>query len=206
MAFLTKIKLGSVTNLSDARYAAAAGIDYIGFCFDPTQAQYIAPIKAKEIIDWITGSIVVGEFGNQSIQEISDISELLSIDVIELENGCYPDELKTLNQAIIKKLDLEQYTEASLKNELQVYASVVDAFHFYVRSHNPNFDTAHALKLANDYRIIWGLDTQVSEIKNWIKSQHPFGINITGGEEERPGIKDFDQIADILEQLTVEEN
>jgi phosphoribosylanthranilate isomerase len=205
MAFLTKIKLGSVNNLSDARYAAAAGIDYIGFCFDPTQAQYIVPIKAKEIIDWIAGTVVVGEFGNQSIQEISDISELLNIDVIEVENGCYPDELKTLNQAIIKKVDIEQYNEASLRNELQAYASVADAFHFYVGSHNPDFDTTHALKLANDYRIIWGLDTHTGDIKNWVQSQHPFGINIISGEEERPGIKDFDQIADILEQLTIEE-
>lgn len=206
MAFLTKIKLGSVNNLSDARYAAAAGIDYIGFCFDPTQVQYIAPIKAKEIIDWITGSIVVGEFGNQSIQEILDISELLNIDVIEVENGCYPDELKILNKAIIKKLDIEQCSEAYLRNELQAYASVADAFHFYVGSHNPNFDITHASKIAKDYRVIWGFDMQVSDIKNWVKNHQPFGINMTGGDEERPGIKDFDQIADILEQLTTEED
>jgi phosphoribosylanthranilate isomerase len=205
MAFLTKIKLGSVNNLSDARYAAAAGIDYIGFCFDPLQLPYIAPIKAKEIIDWITGSYVVGEFGEQSLQEIADICELLDIDVIEVENRLYPDDLKSLQKPIIKKLDIEKYSEEELKNELNAYALVADAFHFYVGSHNPDFDTTHALKLANDYRIIWGLDTHTGDIKNWVQSQHPFGINIIGGEEERPGIKDFDQIADILEQLTIEE-
>jgi hypothetical protein len=43
-----------VNNLSDARYAAAVGIEYIGFCFDNSNPNYIAPIKAKEMIDWDT--------------------------------------------------------------------------------------------------------------------------------------------------------
>jgi phosphoribosylanthranilate isomerase len=59
-----KIKLSNITNLSDARYAAAVGIDYIGFCFDTNDANYIPPVKAKEIFEWTSGTIVVAEFGS----------------------------------------------------------------------------------------------------------------------------------------------
>jgi phosphoribosylanthranilate isomerase len=205
MAFLTKIKLGSVNNLSDARYAAAAGIDYIGFCFDPLQTPYIAPIKAKEIIDWITGSYVVGEFGEQSLQEIADISELLNIDVIEVENRLYPNDLKTLQKPIIKKLDIEKYSNEELKNELHEYALVADAFHLYAGSHKEHINQVIAENLIKEYRIIWGFSISVDLAKKWVTSQQPFCINIAGGEEERPGVKDFDEIADLLDQLTTEE-
>ena len=81
MSFLTKVKFSNVNNLSDARYAAAVGIEYIGFCFDKSNPDYIAPIKAKEMIDWITGSNIVAEFGNQSIEEIK--AKLENINVAE---------------------------------------------------------------------------------------------------------------------------
>ncbi len=70
-----KIKLGNVTNLSDARFAAAAGIDYMGFCFDPQSVSYIPPVKAKEIIDWTTGCFVVAEFGNQTMKEAASVTK-----------------------------------------------------------------------------------------------------------------------------------
>ena len=90
MNFITKVKLGSITNLSDARYAAAAGIDYLGFCFDPNHQNYIAPMKAKEIIDWITGCEIVAEFGNQSKEEIKTMNDVIRFDFIELNNQLLP--------------------------------------------------------------------------------------------------------------------
>jgi hypothetical protein len=69
----SKIKLSNINNLSDARFAAAVGIDYIGFCFDADDASYIPPVKAKEIFEWTSGINIVAEFGEQRIDEIKDI-------------------------------------------------------------------------------------------------------------------------------------
>lgn len=43
------------------------------------------------------------------------------------------------------------------------------------------------------------------EIKNKIVEVKPYGINLVGGDEERPGVKDFDTLNDILELLTIED-
>lgn len=205
MAFLTKVKLGEVTNLSDARYAAAVGIDYIGFCFDPTNANYIAPIKAKEMMDWVTGSHLVAEFGEQPFNEIKDISELLQVDVIELNNTLLPDELPALGKAIIKKIDVNQFTPETLAVEIKAYANNCDAFHLYASALPEKYDCVEMAKLCETYQIIWGLEVSTNTIINTINSFKPFAINLTGGDEEQIGIKDFDQLNELLECITVDE-
>ena len=203
MSFLCKVKISNVTNLSDARYAAAVGIDYIGFCFDPASENYVAPIKAKEMIDWLSGSHIVGEFGNQSPEEIKDISELLNIDVVEVNNRILPDELLHIGKAIIKKIDLAEYNDEQLKNELQAYSSVCDAFHLF---HSKSNHEPHTLvNLASTFQIIYGFEITPTSVKSVIDTYKPFAINVSGGIEEKVGIKDFDELSDLLEVITIED-
>lgn len=205
MSFLSNIKISNVTNLSDARYAAAVGINYIGFCFDSDSTNYIAPIKAKEMIDWITGSHIVAEFGNQSLDEIKDISELLNVDVIELNNTILPDELPGLEKAIIKKIDLSVYTLAQLNTELQAYKNYCDAFHLFTTLNNLAIPENDLINICANYKIIWGLPITNSSVLNIINGFKPYAINVSGGQEEKAGIKDFDELNDLLEVITQED-
>jgi phosphoribosylanthranilate isomerase len=205
MSFLTNIKLGNITNLSDARFAAAAGATYIGFCFDTQSPNYIAPLKAKEIIDWVTGSAVVAEFGEQSINEIKDISELLNIDVIEVNNNLLPDELLSLGKAIIKKVDVNLLTAAQLQVEISAYKQVADAFHLYASNLPEKFDCNQLQQLCETENIIWGLNINTNNVLNIINSFKPFAIQLSGGVEEKAGVKDFDELNDLLEKITVED-
>lgn len=205
MSFLTKVKFSNVTNLSDARYAAAVGIEYIGFCFDTASTDYIAPIKAKEMIDWITGSNIVAEFGHQSLEEIKDISELLNVDAVELNNNILPDELPEIGKAIIKKIDVNKYTKDQLEKEITAYAKYCDAFHLYASGKPENYDCEQLVELCKKHQIIWGLDVSKQTIINTINSFKPFAINVSGGTEEQVGIKDFDELNELLEMITLED-
>jgi phosphoribosylanthranilate isomerase len=205
MSFLTKVKFSNVNNLSDARYAAAVGIEYIGFCFDKSNPDYIAPIKAKEMIDWITGSNIVAEFGNQSIDEIKDISELLQVDAVEVNNTILPDELPQIGKAIIKKIDVNAYSQEQLANELEAYAKYCDAFHVYASTQPENYDCEQLVDLCKNYQIIWGLAISTQTVINTIHSFNPFAIHVSGGSEEKVGIKDFDDLNELLEIITLEE-
>lgn len=205
MSFLSNIKISNVTNLSDARYAAAVGINYIGFCFDSESTNYIAPIKAKEMIDWITGSHIVAEFGNQSLDEIKDISELLNVDVIELNNTILPDELPSLEKAIIKKIDISIYNLTQLNTELQAYKNYCDAFHLFTTLNNLTIPENDLINICANYKIIWGLPITNSSVLNIINGFKPYAINVSGGQEEKAGIKDFDELNDLLEVITQED-
>lgn len=205
MSFLVRLKLGNVTNLSDARYAAAVGIDYIGFCFDPSSEHYIAPIKAKEIIDWVTGSSIVAEFGNQSLEEIKDISELLNIDVVELNNTLLPDELPALGKPIIKKINLGAFTTEQVKKEVAAYSPFCDAFHLYASSSDIQADLEALAPLFSAHNIIWGLPAETGEVMHIINLYKPFGIHVSGGVEEKTGIRDFDDLNDLVDLLRTED-
>lgn len=204
MSFLTKLKLGNVTNLSDARYAAAVGIEYIGFCFDPGSENYIVPIKAKEIIDWITGSNIVAEFGDQHFDEIKDISELLGVDIIELNNSLLPDELPAFEKPVIKKTDVSRFSQEQLQKELAAYHPYCDAFHLYASGQN-NIPAEKLVEICSSYNIIWGFAVENREVMNIIGHYKPFGINVSGGVEEKTGIKDFDELNELVETLRTED-
>jgi phosphoribosylanthranilate isomerase len=205
MSFQTNIKLGNITNLSDARFAAAAGATYIGFCFDPMNEHYITPIKAKEIIDWVTGSSVVAEFGNQSLEEIRDISELLNVDVIEVNNTFLPDELLSLGKPIIKKVNVNVFTKEKLQHAITAYEKVADAFHVYADSETETYDCDQLVSLCQSHQLIWGLQLNTGNVLNILSSFKPFGINLVGGTEEKAGMKDFDELNDLFDVLRTED-
>ena len=206
MHCLTKIKFGNITNLADARFAAAAGVDYLGFCFDTKNLNYIPPIKAKEITDWITGSNIVAEFGDQSIDEINTISELLSSDVIELNNHILPDELTQLDKAIIKKIDVNGFSMDGLKKEMEAYKNFAELFHMYSSSDNEFSDRETMIELCSQYKIIWGFHINAGNAVNIISTFKPYAVNISGGMEEKTGIRDFDELNELLEKIQVSEN
>lgn len=203
MSLLTNIKLGNITNLSDARFAAAAGATYIGFCFDPQSPFYIAPIKAKEIMDWVNGTSVVAEFGEQSLAEIKDISELLNVDAIEVNNTLSPDELLSLGKAIVKKIDVNQFTIEEIETEIAAYHSVADAFHLYASNKPERYDCDQLVKLSQQVKIIWGLHFTKQNVTNIIEAFKPFALNLEGSEEEKTGIKDFEELNDLIEVITI---
>ncbi len=193
MSYICKIKLAGVNNLSDARYAAAAGFDYISFCFDETHPAFIPPVKAKEIIDWTSGSFITGEFSNHSIEEINQIAELLDLDLIEVKNTLFPDEIAQLNKTVIKYIDANNFDEQSLQKELAAYATVCAAFTVILPQQANKFFSA-IKELSANYDIFIGGTEDAEMLKQWLLSTNAKGVHITGSNEEVAGIKDFEQL------------
>lgn len=204
MQYATHIKLGKINNLSDARFAAAAGVDYIGFCFDPSSQAYITPIKAKEIIDWVTGSTIIAEFGNQSALEIKDIADVLDITAIQLENNLSPESLLLLNKAIIKRIDISDLNDDSVGSVVNEYNDSVDAFQFYPQHAISQFSQEVLVSLNEKAKLFWEVQGSASEIKDWVEEHKPFGIHIDGGVEEKAGIRDFDELNELFDALNTE--
>lgn len=195
MSYLCKVKLAGITHLSDARFAAAAGFDYLCFSFDPAAPDYIPPVKAKEIIDWITGSHVIGRFGNQSFDEINDLADLLQIDLIEVDNQWLPDELGQLNRPVIKRINVREQPLEQTQTDIDAYRNAVCAF-TAVFDHEslPNLPK---LQFGTDY-FIAGIN-DLNELLEMATKLSPTGIEINGGIEEAPGIKDFDYLNQFCE-------
>lgn len=205
MSFKTNIKYSNITNLSDARFAAAVGMQYIGFCFDKENENYITPLKAKEIIDWVSGAHVVAEFGNQSIGEIADISNMLNVQAIEVDNTILPDDLLKINLPVIKKIDIGLFSQEQLQTEMNAYQNSCDAFHLYQQETKHNYTADFLAEVCKQHKIIWGVQQSNEALLQTIANINPYAINILGSSEEKVGVKDFDELNELLELLTNEE-
>jgi phosphoribosylanthranilate isomerase len=61
------------------------------------------------------------------------------------------------------------------------------------------------MELAQSYPIIMGFNVNVNTLDVLLDSSDVKGVALKGGEEIRPGYKDFDELADILEALELED-
>lgn len=196
------LKLSPVTNLSDARYAAAAGFRYIGFCFDPQSAEFLLPIKAREIIDWTSGSHAVGEFGQQAADEIRELSELLNLDVVLLNNTLLPDEIPAIGKPCIKAIDTAQMNESAIKTELEAYEPCCDAFQLN-GSIPVNLENPFWGEICSRYKIIWNIAAELQDIPFIKNTVQPYALNLQAGQEEATGMRDFENLNQILNLIEV---
>lgn len=196
MEFVTKIKLGSVTNLSDARYAAALGAEWVGFSFDKDSKEYIHPVKAKEIIDWIAGVEIVGEFGDMPTGDISDYISLLNLTWIEVNNNLTPQELNLLPVNKIKVIT------KGADNVEEITTDYREHVEFFLLK---GFDEEEVKSLAVQHQVIWDVPVLNEEQVTAIKNSLPTAINLKGEDEEQPGTRDFNLLNDFMDQLRTED-
>src|SRR5690349_969235 len=92
MALKTLVKVGKISNLSDARYCAGMNVDLLGFRVVTGQDHYVSPELFKEIRGWFTGPAIVAEaYGIQKNEDLPAIIQQYLPDYIEL---AIPDLLK----------------------------------------------------------------------------------------------------------------
>lgn len=97
MAFflaMSKIKFNHVQDLSDARFAASAMAEWIGFAIVGPHAMNADAIQ--EIISWCSGPKLILEVGDASIDKINSFLDVLPVNGIE----CDADRIAELNNAL----------------------------------------------------------------------------------------------------------
>ncbi|MHB1277389.1 MAG: hypothetical protein ACYC1Q_03255 [Bacteroidia bacterium] len=172
----SRIKFGSITNLTDARYAAAVYADWLGFCFIPGHSRYIEPIKAKEIIDWLSGPKMVAELGSLMPESMMSALEILMIDTVQVKD----------------KVAAKAWKEAGYEVIFEGPATAeIDGLRVCLPSESSD----------PEHEIIDLSSLSIDEIqKHWLDPA-PFAIQVIGGDESIPGIRDFAQIDELLEHF-----
>ena len=127
----TKVKICGITTLEDARFAAGALTDYLGFIFYDKSPRYIEPAKAGAIINWIEGPQKVGVFVNQALDDVNDIATQTGIDLVQLHGDESPGYCDMINFPVIKAFHITSETEPDeLASDIAVYKNSADYFLF----------------------------------------------------------------------------
>lgn len=172
------LKFSSITNLSDARYAAGMWADFIGFCFDPSRPGYLEPAKAKEISGWINGPLLTGEFGNQPIEWIQDFVNVLHLKVIQVPSSYQGAGIASLGLKLIVQVESEEKTPLMEKADMFVTAD--QNIYGFLKAHYTQ-------------PVLMSLDENNTDASRFD------GIDLQGGSEDKPGTRNHSLWNDILE-------
>lgn len=206
MALSTFVKISGITNLSDARYCAGMYVDLLGFSIEERSEKYITPSQFDEITGWVSGLEFVGEFESyKSTQILETLENYPSVKWIEHERIEPLAELEGKGFGLIYKMDLEEVRHIELLVADKLNESGI-IFHITSTHEELDEEDKEAIRLlSKNCKVILGMGITSSTVENLISELNLYGISLTGSEEIKPGLKDFDELADILEALEVED-
>ena len=196
MALKTFVKVSGVNNLSDARYCAGMGVNQIGFNIEVNHPNYTDPQSFKELSDWVSGVDFVGEI--ESVEAAGRMAEI--IENYELQ-ALQVSSIELIQEALNTGKEVIFYSN-SVEKAQQVISEFGSSLSYILLESDDEASVAELSKSA-DIVIASGFDADnLDEVLNTVK---PKGIALKGGDEIRPGFKDFDEMADILEALDADE-
>ncbi|MEX0723955.1 MAG: phosphoribosylanthranilate isomerase [Gracilimonas sp.] len=204
----TKIKICGITNLEDARFAAGALVDYLGFIFYEKSPRYIEPGEAGAIINWIEGPEKVGVFVNQPLDDVNRIAKETGLDYVQLHGDESPEYCELVDKPIIKVIHIEEETvEYILKHQIEEYSKVAEFLLFDTKidglwggtGKSFDWEILNDMELDIPYFLSGGLNA--SNIKEAIETVEPYAIDVSSSLEQKPGLKDFGKIEFFMDEI-----
>ncbi len=207
MALKTFVKISAVTNLNDARYCAGMYVNLMGFNLEENSNNYVTPTVYKEITDWLSGLEYVGEFKITHPRNIlKQIQDYPGIKYIEIQQEFHLEMLVNTSFGIILRQKINDLGDLDeLIDRSESYKSFDVSLLLVSDQLELNEEVTKKIKLlAKNCNVLLGFGITPENIELSLEKTAVKGIALQVGEEPNPVLKDFDDLADILEAL--EEN
>src|SRR5688500_2829730 len=202
---MTFIKICGITNLDDALAAVASGADALGFNFYNLSPRYITPQSAREIVEQLPTSILtVGVFVNEdSPDSVRSIARKARITALQLHGDESPSYCRELADSyVIKTLAVSGDSDVEMVDAYEVEAVMLDTRDNKLRGGTGRvFDWSIAKrvnKLVPKLFLAGGLSPE--NIEEAIETVSPYAVDACSALEERPGIKNHEQMRVFIER------
>ena len=196
-----KVKICGITRLHDARTAAAAGADFLGFIQHPESPRYVAPDVAKEIIEWVRGPEPVGVFVNETAQAVNETCQRVGFTLAQLHGHESAEVCAAVEVPVIKAVSVQHDASTEQVRALvQPYLDVVD-FVLLDTHHTSlwggtgesfNWRVARALAAEVDLFLAGGISAD--NVAQAIDTMRPYAVDLSSSVESAPGVKDLDKL------------
>lgn len=206
MALNTFVKISGITNLSDARYCAGMYVDLLGFALESKSEKYVSSKEFGEITGWVSGLEFVGEFEEARSEDIeTQLKEYPAITWVEHDRIEPLSELEGKGFGLIYKMELNEVRQ--IEEDLAIKLNGFGIIFHVTSTHEELTDDDFEIikKLTQHCKVILGIGITSENVKNLVEELNLYGISLNGGNEIKPGLKDFDEMADILEALEIKE-
>lgn len=204
----TKVKICGLTSLEDARFAAGALANYLGFIFYEGSPRYISHAEAGAIINWIEGPECVGVFVNQPMDDVNMVARQTGIDLVQLHGNESPEYCELVERPVIKVIHVEpNSTEETLVGKIEPYISCVDYLMFDTKIDSrwggtgQIFDWRLIKDIASGKPIFLSGGLNIDNIREACREVTPYAVDLSSSLEKEPGEKDFDKVEAFMEEM-----
>ncbi len=200
----TRVKVCGITRREDALAAVEAGVDAIGLVFYPPSPRCVSVEQAAAIVRELPPFVTsVGLFVNADAETIAEVVGEVQIDLIQFHGNECPDYCATHARPWIRALRMKD--DIDLAAEAARFA---DARGLLLDAYRPGvpggtgetFDWSRIpAALAGRIVLAGGLDPD--NVEQAVRQVRPFAVDVSGGVEAAPGIKDSDKMRRFVQAV-----
>lgn len=184
-----KVIAADISNLTDARYFAAWGVDVLAYKVDYDQPNTWQ--SAREMIDWVEGPTPAIKVDGLEVNE-SHIACIQQLDVSHILAGAYIDTaaLPTGVKAtrIVPSTEIDHISESSIILIDKPVGELGPALWTKINT------------VAATHEVFLDGPIQRDDL-DLIANSRVAGIVLRGGDEEKVGYKSYDELDDLLEYI-----
>lgn len=212
----TKVKASAITHLTDARYFAAWETEWLGFMLSPGSEASVELQLVAALREWVDGVKICGEFSLASLSEIEAAIDVLGLETIQLGMLTPLENLQALRGKveIIQEIVVEAYlTAEELSEMMEERKEAVDYFLLQfnkggltwpdIQEDTP-FGVEQLAQWAKQYPLLIDLPLSGTTPTQFLNQVPVKGFSVVGAEEEKVGVKSFDELDEFFEDLEVQ--
>lgn len=193
-------KVCGITRLGDALHAAQHGATALGFVFWPASPRYISPERVAAIVGELPSTVVpVGVFVNQPVDEVARIASIAGVATIQLHGDEPPEYATALRWPVWRAMSLAVTgSDAAWPLDTTILLDAHDPLRR--GGTGQRIDWAQAAEVARRRRVVLAGGLTPDNVQHAIVTVQPFGVDVSSGVEEAPGVKNFQKVAQFLER------
>ena len=197
------VKICGITRAEDAEAAVAAGAGAIGFVFWPDSRRFIDPYRARAIRSRLPPFVTaVGVVVNQPLEHVTGVASLVRLGAVQLHGDETPEYAARISTPVVKAVSIA----AARGERLAVWPAAATLL---LDVHDPvtrggtgrTIDWVAAAAVAKERRILLAGGLTPDNVAAGVEQVRPFGIDVSSGVEQAPGVKDHQRLRALFEAL-----
>lgn len=191
----TCVKICGITRAEDAHAAADLGADYLGFIFVKESPRFIDPDRARAIVETFAASgrhspRFVGVFRNASREDVERTVERARVDFVQLHG----EETYVMDVPTIRAFRVtDALPDATTAADFVMFDSGGGTGRTFDWSLLASYPRTKPFFLAG------GITPD--NVADAVARVQPFAIDLAGGVESAPGIKDHGKLRNLFERM-----
>jgi phosphoribosylanthranilate isomerase len=201
---ITRVKICGITRPEDARAAVEAGADAIGLVFYPPSPRHVTVERAVEVVATLPPFVTtVALFVNAEASVIAEVIAATEVDLLQFHGDETPEACSGHGRPWLRALRMRP--DIDLLAEAERYAAarglLLDAYRPGVPGGTgTTFDWSRVPPdMARRIVVAGGLDP--GNVGDAVSRLRPYAVDVSGGVEAEPGIKDPQKIRRFIDEV-----